>query len=95
MPKKSCQNGLDECCRDLNGEIRHKNGSTRINTLRETYGRHFAAGYRGDMKLDTLLDRSAANSLSDYLKRSDWTPILGSGCYSHKRSSTLKLRRLS
>jgi hypothetical protein len=48
--------------------IRHKNGSTRVDTLRETYGSNFAAGFRGDMKLDTLLDRTRAKSLSDLLK---------------------------
>jgi hypothetical protein len=37
--------------------------------LRETYGEDFAKGYRGDMKLETLLDREHANSLSEYLKR--------------------------
>jgi hypothetical protein len=37
--------------------------------LRETYGEDFARGHRGDMKLETLLDREHANSLSEYLKR--------------------------
>ena len=69
MSKRSCHTGLDNRCRDLNSEIRHKNGSTRVDTLRETYGHDFATGYRGDMKLDTLLDRTGASSLSDYLKQ--------------------------
>ena len=68
MSKKSCDTGLDSRCRDLNGEILHKNRSTRVYMLRETYGPNFAAGHRGNMKLDTLLDRAGANSLSDYLK---------------------------
>jgi hypothetical protein len=68
MSKRSCRTGLDERCRDLNGEIRHKNGSTRVDTLRQTYGPRFATGYRGDMKLETLLDRTGATSLSDYVK---------------------------
>jgi hypothetical protein len=63
---KNCHPGLDD--RDSNGEIRHKNGSTRIGTLRETYGESFAAGMRGDMKLDTLLERTGSQSLSQYLK---------------------------
>lgn len=63
------QPGLDGRHRDANGEIRHKNGNTRVDTLRQTYGNNFAEGYRGDMKLETLLDRSLANSLSDYLKK--------------------------
>lgn len=65
---KHCNNGLDNRCRDLNGQIREKNGNTRIDTLRESYGDNFAAGVRGDAHLSTLLDRSGSNSLSDYLK---------------------------
>jgi hypothetical protein len=70
MAGRSCHLGLDDRCRDLNGEIRHKNGRTRVDSLRETYGHNFAVGHRGDMKLDTLLERTGAKSLSDYLKRS-------------------------
>jgi hypothetical protein len=62
------QAGLDGRHRDANGEIRHKNGNTRLDTLRETYGHNFAKGYRGDMKLETLLERTSSNSLTDYLK---------------------------
>jgi hypothetical protein len=69
MSRRSCNTGLDDRCRDLNGEIRQKNGSTRIDTLRRTYGEDFAAGHRGDMRLDTLLDRAGAKSLTEYLKR--------------------------
>ena len=67
---KKCHTGLDDRCRDANGEIRHKNGATRIETLRETYGHNFAEGYRSDMKLDTLLDRTGAKSLSDFRRKS-------------------------
>ena len=49
--------------------IRQKNSSTRIDTLRKTYGRDFAEGLRGDAKLDTLLDRAGVKTLSEYLKR--------------------------
>jgi hypothetical protein len=65
---KHCHAGLDQRCRDANGEIRRKNGSTRVDTLRRTYGSDFAADARGDMKLDTLLDRTGAQSLSELLK---------------------------
>lgn len=68
MTKRSCHAGLDDRCRDVNGEIRHKNSSTRVDTLRESYGSAFAAGSRGDMKLGTLLERTGARSLTDYLK---------------------------
>jgi len=61
--------GLDNRQRDLNGEIRQKNGNTKVETLRKTYGDDFAKGHRGDMKLDTLLDNSGVRSLSEYLKR--------------------------
>ena len=63
------QPGIDGRHRDLNGEIRQKNGNTKIDTLRRTYGDDFAKGHRGDMKLDTLLENSGASSLSEYLKR--------------------------
>ena len=63
------QLGLDGRQRDANGEIRHKNGNTRLDTLRETYGDNFAKDFRGDMKLETLLERTSSNSLSDYLKK--------------------------
>jgi hypothetical protein len=65
---KHCNNGLDNRCRDLNGQIREKNGKTRIDTLRQTYGENFAEGMRGDAHLSTLLDRTGSDSLSDYLK---------------------------
>jgi hypothetical protein len=66
---KICHPGLDDRCRDNNGEIRHKNGSTRVGTLRETYGDSFASDVRSDMKLDTLLERTGAKSLSQLLKK--------------------------
>jgi hypothetical protein len=34
--------GIDDRCRDANGEIRHKNGATRVGSLREAYGENFA-----------------------------------------------------
>ena len=66
---KNCRPGLDSRCRDKDGEIRHKNGATRVGTLRQTYGDNFAPGVRSDMKLDTLLDRTGSKSLSNLLKR--------------------------
>ncbi len=63
------QPGLDDRHRDTNGEIRRKNGNTRVGSLRETYGENFARDFRGDMKLETLLERTGANSLSEYLKK--------------------------
>jgi hypothetical protein len=66
---KNCRTGLDERCRDNNGEIRHKNGSTRVATLRQTYGDNFASDVRSDMKLDTLLERTGSKSLTHLLKK--------------------------
>lgn len=69
MKHPACQEGLDDRCRDLNGEIRRKNSSTRVDTLRDTYGEGFAPGSRGDKHLGTLLDESGAASLAEYLRR--------------------------
>lgn len=66
---KQCDKGLDNRCRDNDGEIREKRGDTRIDTLRKTYGPNFGAGYRGDMRLDTLRERERVHSLTEYLKK--------------------------
>jgi hypothetical protein len=65
---KHCSPGLDDRCRDENGQIRHKNGNTRVDTLREIYGQNFAPGIRGDMKLENLLDRTGAESLRQFVR---------------------------
>jgi len=62
------QPGLDDRSRDDNGQTRAKNGNTRVDTLRETYGDNFAAGFRGDAHLSTILERSGCDSLSEFLK---------------------------
>jgi hypothetical protein len=69
MNRRAHPTGLDSRTRDRDGEIRHKNGSTRVDTLRNTCGDTFAPGVRGDMHLDTLLDRTGTKSLSDFLNR--------------------------
>ncbi len=66
---KKCNDGLDDRCRDQNGQIRAKNGSTLVRTLRDIYGDDFAPDVRSDMKLDTLLERKGVDSLSDLLKK--------------------------
>jgi len=60
------QPGLDSRHRDVNGQTREKNGNTRVDTLRRTYGDDFAPGVRGDAHLGTVLERTNSNSLSDY-----------------------------
>jgi hypothetical protein len=69
MAKRDCNTGLDNRCRDYDGEIRHKRSDTLVGTLRDTYGSDFAKGYRSDAKLGTVLDREGADTLSDLLKR--------------------------
>lgn len=71
LAKSTSQNnnrGLDGRHRDLNGQIRHKNGTTQVGTLRKIYGPNVAPGSRADMKLDTLLERTGHPSLSAYLR---------------------------
>ena len=68
MSRKGCDIGLDDLCRDRNGEIRQKRGDTLVKTLRKTYGPDFAQGMRSDARLDTLRKRSGGESLSKILK---------------------------
>lgn len=65
-----CEDGLDDRCRDEDGEIRRKRGDTHVGTLRKIYGDDFAPGYRKDTHLDTVLDDAGADSLSQYKKQS-------------------------
>ncbi len=67
MNSRNCNTGLDNRCRDLDGEIRLKRGDTIVRTLRKTYGADFAPGVRSDMRLDTLRERAGA-SLSKIIK---------------------------
>jgi hypothetical protein len=60
--------GLDERQRDADGEIRRKRGDTKIGKLRQEYGFSFAEGVRSDARLDTVLKRTGASSLSELLK---------------------------
>jgi hypothetical protein len=67
--ERNCRPGLDNRCRNKNGEIRRKNGNARLGTLRETYGPGFVPGIRGDAKLSTVLSRTGARSLSNLIKK--------------------------
>jgi hypothetical protein len=69
MARGTCGTGLDERCRDEDGTIRRKRSDTQIGTLRQEYGDDFAAGMRSDATLGTLLDRTGAESLTEYLRR--------------------------
>jgi hypothetical protein len=66
--KNHCDLGLDQRCRDNDGEIRQKRGDTLVSTLRKTYGPDFAPGVRGDARLDTLRERAGGESLSQLVK---------------------------
>jgi hypothetical protein len=66
--KMAKQPGLDDRSRDDSGQTRSKNGNTRIDTLRETYGDTFGDGIRGDAHLRKLLERTGNDSLSEYLR---------------------------
>lgn len=68
MSKKHCHFGLDQRCRDMDGEIREKRGDTQVKTLRKIYGDDFAPGVRSDTRLDTLRKRAGGESLSKIVK---------------------------
>jgi hypothetical protein len=55
--------------RDPDGAALVHGANTTVEMLRREYGADFAPGHRSDMKLKTLLERMAATSLEDYLKR--------------------------
>ena len=88
MSKKHSKSGLDNRCRDKDGEIRRKSG-TLVGTLRKTYGESFAQGYRGDMKLSTLLERAGSNALSDYLKHHESRSLTGLNKRMSRKSITV------
>ena len=67
-PSANKDTGLDGRHRDAAGQIHYKMGNTRIGTLRETYGKDFASGWRSDTKLETLLKETGAKSLTDFRK---------------------------
>jgi len=60
----------DEAKRDTK-KSRPTRSDTLVSTLRETYGPGFAKGFRADTKLGTLLERTGAESLSDYIKKTE------------------------
>jgi hypothetical protein len=64
----SCSTGLDDRCRDEDGEIRKKRDDTLVRTLRKIYGEDFADDFRSDATLGTVLRETGSSSLSDYLK---------------------------
>jgi hypothetical protein len=65
---KNCDTGLDNRCRDENGEIRRKRSDTLVGTLRREYGDDFASDFRSNATLGTVLRETDSASLSEYLK---------------------------
>ena len=72
--RRPCDAGLDDRCRDEDGEIRRKRGDTLVGTLRREYGDDFAKGFRSDVTLAALLRETNSASLSDYLRRRQPAP---------------------
>jgi hypothetical protein len=71
MSRRDCNSGLDDRCRDEDGEIRHKRRDTLVGTLRKTYGVEFAKGHRSDAELGTVLDHEGVDTLSQLLKQNN------------------------
>ena len=69
MSQATNHTGLDDRSRDEDGTIRRKRSDTLIGTLRREYGEDFADGIRSDATLGTLLERTGAESLSEYLRQ--------------------------
>lgn len=69
MTKKTFPKGLDGRMRDGNGEIHKKRSDTKVGTLRKEYGPEFAAGYRSDAKLGTVLEKEGVETLDQLLKK--------------------------
>lgn len=59
--------GLDNRGRDENGQIREKNGNTRVDTLRQIYGQDFLPDWRGDAHLETVRN-ATGKSLSELVR---------------------------
>ncbi len=67
--QKHFPTGLDDRMRDNDGQIRKKRDDTLVGTLRDEYGEKFAAGYRSDAKLGTVLKKEGVESLDQLLKK--------------------------
>jgi len=68
MPKHFSK-GLDGRMRDRDGQIRKKRRDTLVRTLRKEFGAGFAAGYRPNTKLGTVLKREGVATLDQLLKK--------------------------
>ena len=69
MSNNNCNHGLDDRCRDADGEIRRKRSDTLVETLRREYGEDFAQDFRSDAKLGTVLKREGVETLDQLLKK--------------------------
>ena len=89
MSKRSCNTGLDNRCRDNDGEIRQKRNDTLVGTLRRTYGTSFATGYRRAAKLGTVLKGENAATLSEFAEALSNVMRPDSGIWQHYGSDRL------
>jgi hypothetical protein len=64
MESSMSKAGLDNRHRNTDGEISSKHGNTVIRTLRNVYGKSFAAGYAETEKLSEVLLKLNETSLS-------------------------------
>jgi len=69
MATKHFPRGLDGRQRDQDGQIRKKRSDTKVTTLRKEYGDHFAAGYRSNATLGTVLKKEGVETLDQLLKK--------------------------
>ena len=69
MGTKHFPKGLDGRQRDADGQIRKKRSDTKVATLRKEYGDGFAAGYRANTKLGTVLKKEGVETLDQLLKK--------------------------
>lgn len=69
MSTKHFPKGLDGRMRDHDGEIRKKRDDTLVKTLRKEYGSSFAAEFRSDTKLRTVLKDKNVDTLDQLLKK--------------------------
>ena len=60
--------GLDDRHRDKNGQISRKHGNTLVGTLRKIYGSGFATKFKDTDKLNEVLHKLDAASLSQLHK---------------------------
>lgn len=75
--KNHCNVGLDQRCRDNDGQIRQKRGDTLVKTLRKTYGSDFHrefgwTRYGSERAENHCPSSSGTSSVTDVKDEHDW-----------------------